>query len=337
MSRTESAALNSRFPSAMRETDGEVTVLLPVFNGARYLKEQIDSILSQDHSSLLLYALDDGSTDESWEILQTYAARDQRVYVRRRADNCGLMSALTVLLGAVRTPFFALSDQDDIWAPDKLGRSLRQLQNAGADLAYSNVRICDGSGKLVEADYLKSNGIRPVTGHNALPFALRNPAIGHTMVGRVEVAAAAVPVPSDLAFHEAWIAACACVGRGITYVDAQLGDYRQHASNAVGAAAPKGFGRASRTKTKNRLLVNRDRARRLSVMAQASVIPELAPVARLYDRSGWGRLSSGPKFGRTIWRLAASEIGGRAILNETASYVVAGLVSTGQRRVPDVD
>ena len=114
MSRTEGTPLDSPFPVAICDTDGVVTVLLPVFNGAKYLREQIDSILSQDHSGLILFALDDGSTDESWEILETYAAQDKRVYVRRRADNCGLMSALTVLLGAVRTQFFALSDQDDI-------------------------------------------------------------------------------------------------------------------------------------------------------------------------------------------------------------------------------
>src|SRR4051794_19207155 len=88
----------------------EVTVLMPVFNGERFLDAQIQSILAQDHRSLRLVIADDGSHDRSHDIAMSYACVDRRVEVTRSDENKGLIPTVDRLLSSVETEYFALAD-----------------------------------------------------------------------------------------------------------------------------------------------------------------------------------------------------------------------------------
>src|SRR5207253_385711 len=90
-----------------------VSVLLPVYNGARYLRPAVESILAQTFADFELIAVDDGSTDRSLAMLQEYARRDPRVHVITR-PNTGIAGALNDGLAAARGEFLARMDADDI-------------------------------------------------------------------------------------------------------------------------------------------------------------------------------------------------------------------------------
>ena len=94
-----------------------ITVLMPVYNTAPYLREAVDSILRQTFTDFILLAIDDGSTDGSLQILQSYS--DPRLQIVRNPHNLGLVATLNRGLDMARSPFIARMDSDDISLPQR--------------------------------------------------------------------------------------------------------------------------------------------------------------------------------------------------------------------------
>ncbi|MCP4618197.1 MAG: glycosyltransferase [Bradyrhizobium sp.] len=103
-----------------------ISVLLPVYNAAPYLRAALESILSQTFSDFELLALNDGSTDASLSILQQAAATDQRLRVISR-ENKGLVETLNELVGLSRGQLLARMDADDISRPERFERQVAYL------------------------------------------------------------------------------------------------------------------------------------------------------------------------------------------------------------------
>src|SRR4051812_45980480 len=97
-----------------------VSILLPTWNGAVFLAEQLDSILEQTLADFELLVVDDGSTDGTAEIAARYAERDGRVRLLPATGNRGQKARLLELLAEARAPLLAFSDQDDVWDAGKL-------------------------------------------------------------------------------------------------------------------------------------------------------------------------------------------------------------------------
>lgn len=134
-----------------------VSVVLPVYNGARLLPATVESILGQTLSDLELIAVDDGSTDDSAAVLDAYAARDPRVRVVRQRENGGITRALIAGCDAAAAPLIARQDCGDVSRPSRLEHSLAVMRDAQCVLA------------ACEAEYLGPEGERMyVTNHAAL-------------------------------------------------------------------------------------------------------------------------------------------------------------------------
>lgn len=105
----------------LREGLPLVSVLMPIFNGGKYLREAVESILDQTFTDFEFLVLDDGSTDDSLALLRQYAARDSRVRVITR-ENRGLTFSLNELLSYARGEFVARMDADDVALPERFAR-----------------------------------------------------------------------------------------------------------------------------------------------------------------------------------------------------------------------
>lgn len=105
-----------------------VSVILPVYNGEPYLAEAIESILDQTLAAWELIAIDDGSQDDSWQILTAYAGRDERLVVRQNEQNRGLIRTLNRGLSLARGEYIARQDQDDRSLPSRLSRQVAYLE-----------------------------------------------------------------------------------------------------------------------------------------------------------------------------------------------------------------
>lgn len=200
-----------------------VSIALCTYNGAAYLHEQLDSLLAQTHEHFEIIAVDDGSTDQTVEILRTYARRDSRVRVSVNLENLGFRRNFERTLLLCRGAFLAPCDQDDIWLPTKLSRLLAAI---GSDeMAYCDSELIDDKGSALGcrvSEWWNMQDFR-----DAMPFVMANCVSGHAMIFRRGLVARAFPIPSAF-FHDWWLAAVAASASRVVYVPEVLVRYRQH-------------------------------------------------------------------------------------------------------------
>jgi glycosyltransferase involved in cell wall biosynthesis len=126
-----------------------VSALVPVYNGAPFLAEALDSALAQRFESLEVVVVNDGSTDASGNIAHDYARRDPRVRVIEQ-PNAGLPAARNAAIAASRGHYLALLDADDAWMPDHIERAVAVLDaNPGVGLVHGAVECIDAEGTTV--------------------------------------------------------------------------------------------------------------------------------------------------------------------------------------------
>ena len=113
----------------MKNTNPAISVLLPVYNAERFIREAVDSVLFQSLGDFELLALDDGSTDGSLIILREYETRDNRVRIITR-ENRGLVASLNELIAAARGRYLARMDSDDISMPQRFERQVMFLESS---------------------------------------------------------------------------------------------------------------------------------------------------------------------------------------------------------------
>lgn len=122
----------------------KVAVVLSTYNGEKYLREQIESILSQTSVDISLFIRDDGSTDGTKEILQNYESRKNVKIIY--GNNVGYVRSFsTMLFQADQFDYYAFSDQDDYWLSNKIYEGCRQLEKFDLvpALYYSNLWVCN--------------------------------------------------------------------------------------------------------------------------------------------------------------------------------------------------
>lgn len=132
----------------IKKNDNKVSVIVPIYNVAPYLKKCIDSILAQTYSNLEVILVDDGSTDESSDICDTYVALDCRVSVIHKS-NGGLSSARNAGLDVAKGDYIAFIDSDDYIEPNMIEKLIAAILHEDAELAMCGVRCIDEYGDEV--------------------------------------------------------------------------------------------------------------------------------------------------------------------------------------------
>ena len=228
-----------------KDFDSFVHVLLSTYNGEVYLKEQLDSIFAQSFSHFRLFIRDDGSSDNTLGILSSYleehpeAARktavlsDDPEHPERKNANLGYMGSFWRLLEAVPdAKYYAFSDQDDVWFPEKLERCVRLLDSPDEPvphLGFSSYYYTDENLQI----------LHPAPEPN-MPLELRDvmfyvPIFGFSMVfnHRLRQEALKTTDRTDLP-HDTWLQMIAAGLGKISYESTPLAYYRRH-----GAAVTK--------------------------------------------------------------------------------------------------
>jgi glycosyltransferase involved in cell wall biosynthesis len=181
-----------------------VQVLLSTYNGERFLRPQLDSLLAQDHPNVSILVRDDGSSDGTQAILDEYARGGARMQVIR-GTHLGFTQSFFDLIerSSPEADFLALSDQDDVWLPEKLSRAVRWLECHGAD----GPSLYGSAVMRVDHD-LRPRGVlgareRRLSFRNAL---VTGPLGGCTMVfNRRAGELLRGRVPREAHFHDGWI------------------------------------------------------------------------------------------------------------------------------------
>ena len=102
---------------------------MSTYNGEKYIRMQLDSILGQTYENLCLLIRDDGSTDRTVSILEEYAKRDNRI-TYYTGKNIGVIQSFLELLrnSSEEAGYYAFADQDDVWLPEKIGRAVEKIE-----------------------------------------------------------------------------------------------------------------------------------------------------------------------------------------------------------------
>lgn len=213
-----------------------ISVVMCTYNGAKYLKEQIDSILQQTIADFELVVCDDCSDDGTWEILQDYASSNDKIRVCRNERNLGFLKNYEKALGLASGEYVAMSDQDDIWMPNHLEVLMKLLGEK--TIACGNSLLVDENGGSLGMT-LKEQEDLTVVSDNPMDVALsimvyRNPFQGAAMLFRRSFLEKALPIPEGVKYHDSWFAALACFMEGISYTDETILKYRLHGGNQSG-------------------------------------------------------------------------------------------------------
>lgn len=120
-----------------------VSVIIPVYNGTNYLREAIDSVLAQTYTHYEILVVDDGSTDRTWEVIQSYGTRVRGI----RKENGGVASALNCGIREAEGKYIAWLSHDDLFLPEKLGHQIKFLETFKESKAcYTDYHVIDLGG-----------------------------------------------------------------------------------------------------------------------------------------------------------------------------------------------
>ena len=131
-----------------------VSVVIPVYDGERYIEESIKSVLNQSYSDFELIIVDDASTDHTKDILERYKKQDCRIKVIRQETNVGVARTRNTGFDHCSGSLIALLDADDYWHKDKLKKQVEALETCNADLVYCSYEIVDETGKKICDDFI---------------------------------------------------------------------------------------------------------------------------------------------------------------------------------------
>lgn len=127
-----------------------VDVIMPVYNAAPYLRKSIESILKQTFSNFQFIIIDDGSTDESWEILEHYAKQDTRIILLRNKRNSGICFTRNKWFAYSTAEYIVQMDADDISHPQRIAAQLAFMQeNPSVGVCWCHVRCIDRDDKFL--------------------------------------------------------------------------------------------------------------------------------------------------------------------------------------------
>lgn len=221
-----------------------IGVALCTFNGAAYLRAQLDSISAQSKRPSHVVIADDGSSDATLEIVRAWAAEAEsdgiRVTVIEAPGPGGVTANFERALLAVDGDLIALCDQDDLWFPERLERAAAAFVTDDILLHHSNARVVKSDG-VTEIALLASvlgfpNRWPNPPGGVFAQLVRRNLVTGATTMIRRSLLEFATPFPSSWV-HDEWLAVLAAAHGNIAYTSEPLIGYRQHGANQIGVAA----------------------------------------------------------------------------------------------------
>ncbi|MFT3906448.1 MAG: glycosyltransferase family 2 protein [Steroidobacteraceae bacterium] len=200
-----------------------ISVALCTYNGARYLREQLDSLFAQDYGPLEIVAVDDGSSDDTVQILESYRLRHPNLQVVINQRNLGVRDNFQKALQLCRGEFIAPCDQDDIWLPHKLSTLQRVI--GGHAMAYCDSELVDTDGRSLGTRMSSRWRMHDINDPAALIFD--NCVSGHAMLLRRSLLPRACPMQEGF-LHDWWLAVVAAAEGGVVFHPEVLVHYRRH-------------------------------------------------------------------------------------------------------------
>jgi len=204
-----------------------VSIAMITYNGEKYLAQQLESIYAQSYKNIEVIVCDDGSTDKTIDILQAYKdSHDLKFHLNE--VNLGINKNFAKAFSLCKGDFIAPSDQDDIWAENKIETLVNEIE--GHALIYSITSAIDEEGNPLKDFAFKKDAY--IQGSNKLAFLFDNCVSGHTTMFIKELLPFMKEIPK-IVYPDWWSAFVASSYSSIKFLDTPLVSYRRHANQAT--------------------------------------------------------------------------------------------------------
>lgn len=216
----------------------KVDILLATYNGEKYLKEQIESILNQTYQNIQIIISDDCSQDSTREILKQYE-KNEKIKIFYQEKNLGYVKNFEFLLKQIENEIYMLSDQDDVWKKEKVEKTVEKLKNENLDLVFGDLEVVDENLNTICPSYNKYMHLNKKIKKYIKDYRLQymyNCMTGCTMASKKEWIDKILPLPinSKYMIHDYWIGLIIALNGKIGYLEKPYILYRQHGNNQVG-------------------------------------------------------------------------------------------------------
>lgn len=216
-----------------------VAILMSTYNGEQFLDEQIKSIINQTYQDWHLYIRDDGSSDNTVEILRKYSKKDNRITFinENKIKNVGIVASFMSLLDSVNAYYYMFSDQDDVWKMDKIAITLEKMKS---ETNKDNIPVCVHTDLQVVDSKLK--------GEQSMKKGYVWSSFYHLMFGNCVTGCTMMinqSVKDKIKFesqnknliplHDWWIALIASAFGKVVFINEKTIYYRQHEKNVIGS------------------------------------------------------------------------------------------------------
>ena len=216
----------------------KVDILMATYNGEKYLKEQIESIINQSYDNWTLLIRDDKSKDNTVSIIEEYERKDSRIkLLRDKKVNLGFVKNFEELLNNSQKEFIMFSDQDDYWEKDKIKNYIEILKKNESLLKkplliHSNSFVCDKDLKIIKQKFINSFVAREKdTNSYFFSYIVQ----GSTVMINKRMKEISIPFLKAVTLHDRYFHLLAEFFGNRIFIDKTLTKYRQHADNKIGA------------------------------------------------------------------------------------------------------
>ena len=221
-----------------------IDILLSTYNGEKYLRDQIDSIINQTFSNWRLIIRDDGSSDNTLEIIHQYKQYlpEKIILLNDSPGSLGPARSFSCLMQESSAPYIAFCDQDDVWLVDKLEKQLALLQQYEKQrsdhyplLVHSDLIVVDQHLSVISRSFWQYQHLSPAKMSSFQSLLVQNYVTGCSCLFNRALLERSVPVSADAIMHDWWLALIAMDQGKIINMPEPTLMYRQHDKNDTGA------------------------------------------------------------------------------------------------------
>ncbi|WP_302579572.1 glycosyltransferase family 2 protein [Clostridium saudiense] len=225
----------------------KVAIIMATYNGENYIEAQLKSIKAQSYTNYCCFIHDDNSNDRTKEILQKFCCQNKEHFVIIDSPpRGGAKENFMYLLKSISADYIMFCDQDDIWFPNKIERTLNEMKKIENGENYvcvhSDLKVVNSELDILNSSYYNYTGKNP--NRNRLNHLLiENVVVGCTMMINSNLRTQALKVENEnnIFMHDWWIALIAATEGELVFIEEPLMLYRQHEGNSVGAFTSKSF------------------------------------------------------------------------------------------------
>ena len=211
-----------------------ISIAMTTYNGEKYIKEQINSLLKQTYKNIEIVICDDKSSDNTVKIIEEFAKEFKQISFYKNEENLGFKKNFEKSITLCKGQYVAFCDQDDFWLEDKVESLFNNLKDY--DLVCSDAFVTDKNLNNLGYTLKESMKIKniPTTKEEQIKHLIHHNFVqGASILCKKDFLLKYLPIPEYFVYHDWYFAICAALNNGIKYVDKPTLKYRQHGNNVT--------------------------------------------------------------------------------------------------------